>query len=843
MKFNLICRLLVLCYIFTLTKTSGQVCNVQALTFKQIPFINSERIKTIQKHTITPIEDPISKIAYIFFKTTRIDAKGFEKEGFIIECRALNTHAIIWSKLYEDPRDSVSIVVTSANLNNFQQLLITAISNKFENVEINPFSIKEIQALILNSSGQLLLSKGFLKSDRYSSASSSESGRFFCLNNGNYVLCIDQFSQSDLRNPWKHLIYLDKQLNILNNAYYEISEDKNRYQFTLDISTHNNKVVFINSLSYRQFLDSPRGSYYLTFEWDPISSHFNQPVRHFQASESLEFSFLAQPIDLARSTPTIKVNDSILVLPNIFRVSKEILNLGIFNLRKNQFEKSILLKRKLEAYTFIHNIVCSYNKIRIAAELSNKEKESGFNIDHNTTLEKYLIFNLENGNIEHEWEHQKPIMENGYTQSSFFSYSDSNFTVTRLPINSPLNNDQYLEFQTFSQSEVLPNTCFSLDSSTEFYTSQRSNFLVSPAPFTIEKKDTNSMKETQGYLHIIDVMNSSDTLCYETISCSTPVIQGLQKICDTTITYNYTYSASSCKGNYTWIIPEDAVMQPTNNVGQEQLNIKWKRAGTFVVYLKPNWCTNPADSMVVVVSPYTQQNFDAATKVLCTGDTYMLTAPAGLYNLRWNTGEQTTSITVQNTGTYWYTVNDACGHSFSDTMVFRKDENDYRFSITMEICKGYDSVLAAPIGPVKYKWTGPNINVSDTLPYIPITANNSSEFDVWMTDNTGCIQKGSFRVLVNNCISSVFVPTAFTPNQDGLNDVFRPILQGMVEYYQFEIRNRWGQRIFSNALPDVGWNGTINGQPQPSGLYVWKLVLKFRNESEKKISGNVKLIR
>ncbi|QGW28999.1 T9SS type B sorting domain-containing protein [Phnomibacter ginsenosidimutans] len=843
MKCSQICCLLILFYSFTLIETYGQVCNVKAATFKQIPYINSERLKTIKNHTIVPIEDTINKIAYIFFKTTRIDPRGYEKQCFMIECRALGTHAIIWSKLYEDPRDNVNIVVSSANLNNFQQLIIATVSSKFENVEINPFSNEEIQALILNSNGQLLVSKSFQKSGNYLSTSAPQGAAFIALQNNNYVLCIDQFSQSDLLNPWKHLLYLDNQLNILKNAYYEITEDKNTYQFTLDISSHNNKVVFINSLDYRQFLDSPRGGNYLTFEWDPVSDHFNQPVRHFQPLESFEFSRLSPPISLPRGTPSFKINDSLLVLPNSFRVNKEIVNLSFFNFRKNQFEKSLLLKRKLEAYTFIHNIVCSNNKIRIAAELSNTEKESGYNIDHKTTKEKYLIFNLDNGNVEIEWEHQKPIMENRYTQSSFFSYSDSNFTVTRLPIYSPLDNDQYLEFQTFSQSEVLSNTCISLDSSTEFYTSQRSNFLVSPAPFTIEKKDTNIMKEAQSYLHSIDITYSSDTLCYETISCSTPVIQGVQKICDTSNTYSYTYSASSCKGNYTWIIPEDAALQLTNNVGQEQLNLKWKRPGTFVLYLKPNWCTNPADSMVIEVNPYTHKNYDAATKVLCTGDTYTLTAPSGLYNLRWNTGEQTSSKTVQNTGTYWYTGNDACGHSFSDTMLFTKDENDYRFSTTIEICKGYDSILVAPLGPVRYRWTGPNTSASDTLQNLRINASTNSAFDVWMTDNTGCIQKGLFRVMVNNCTTSIYVPTAFTPNQDGLNDTFRPILQGRVEYYRFEIRNRWGQRIFSNTQAAEGWNGRINGQPQPSGLYVWQLVIKFRNEPEKKMSGNVKLIR
>lgn len=843
MKCSLTFCLLIFCYCFNLTETYGQVCEVKTSVINQVPFINSERLKTIQQHTITPIVDTINKKAYIFFNTNRVDNKGIDKEGFIIECRDLNTHAVIWSKLYEDTRDSVNLRVSSVNLNNFQHLLITTVSNKFENIIIGAFLNKEIQVIILNSNGQLLLSQGFLKSARYTSSPSSQKADIISLDNGNYVLCIDQFRQSGMQNPWKHLLYLDNQLNILNNAYYEISEDKSSYQFSLDISSHNNKVIFINSLSYRQFLDSSRGGYYLSFEWDPIANLFSHPVRHFQPLETRLFSLLGYPVSLSRSAPSFKVNDSILVLPDIFRVNKEIVNFGIFNLRRNKFEKSILLKRVLEANTFIHNMFCSNNKILIAAELSYKEGESSYNIDHSSMVEKYLIFNLTNGNVEIENEHQKPIMENIRTQSSFLSYSETNFTVTRLPINDTYNIDQNLEFHTFSQSVVIPNNCFSLVSSTEFYTSQRSNFSVTPAPFTVEKKDTNTINETQSYLQVQDVTYSLDTLCYETISCTTPIIQGLQKICDTVHSYSYAYIANSCKGKYTWLLPEEAILQSGSNAGQEQINIKWKRTGTFMIYLKPNWCINPADSLLVVVAPFTHQKFENSSKVLCTGETYMLTAPTGLFNLRWNTGEQTMNKIVQASGAYWYTGSDACGHWFSDTIVIERDENDYRFFSTIEICRGYDSLLAAPIGPLKYKWTGPNTNVSDTLSNLLITIDNTSEFDVWMTDNTGCIQRGTYRILGMDCISNVFVPTAFTPNQDGLNDVFRPIIQGRVEYYRFEIRNRWGQRIFTSSQPDGGWNGTINGQPQLSGQYVWQLVIKFRNETEKSMSGKVKLVR
>ena len=63
----------------------------------------------------------------------------------------------------------------------------------------------------------------------------------------------------------------------------------------------------------------------------------------------------------------------------------------------------------------------------------------------------------------------------------------------------------------------------------------------------------------------------------------------------------------------------------------------------------------------------------------------------------------------------------------------------------------------------------------------------------------------------STCKVSFYVPTAFTPNGDGRNDVFRPVVYGIAVEYNFIVYNRWGQKVFISNTPGEGWDGTISG--------------------------------
>jgi gliding motility-associated-like protein len=93
-------------------------------------------------------------------------------------------------------------------------------------------------------------------------------------------------------------------------------------------------------------------------------------------------------------------------------------------------------------------------------------------------------------------------------------------------------------------------------------------------------------------------------------------------------------------------------------------------------------------------------------------------------------------------------------------------------------------------------------------------------YTVTATTPDGCEGEGSVSIKVFT-FSDIFVPNAFTPNGDGRNDILKPILIGIKELRLFTVFNRWGQRVYSTKNQGTGWDGTISGQLQESGTYVW----------------------
>lgn len=119
---------------------------------------------------------------------------------------------------------------------------------------------------------------------------------------------------------------------------------------------------------------------------------------------------------------------------------------------------------------------------------------------------------------------------------------------------------------------------------------------------------------------------------------------------------------------------------------------------------------------------------------------------------------------------------------------------------------------------------------------------------------------GDFKVtqlVVNQfgCIDSVsdvvrilpefrfWIPNSFTPDENGRNDIFKPVTIGALNY-EFEIFNRWGQRIYKTSNTEDGWNGSYKGLESPQGIYVWKVTLKnAASQKTEKYLGHVTLIR
>lgn len=80
----------------------------------------------------------------------------------------------------------------------------------------------------------------------------------------------------------------------------------------------------------------------------------------------------------------------------------------------------------------------------------------------------------------------------------------------------------------------------------------------------------------------------------------------------------------------------------------------------------------------------------------------------------------------------------------------------------------------------------------------------------------------------------VHIPNTFTPNGDGKNETFKPVMDLVdPEHYEFSILNRWGETIFKTYDPAEAWDGRVNGEGVPDGMYIYKLIIKDKNSVEK----------
>lgn len=124
-------------------------------------------------------------------------------------------------------------------------------------------------------------------------------------------------------------------------------------------------------------------------------------------------------------------------------------------------------------------------------------------------------------------------------------------------------------------------------------------------------------------------------------------------------------------------------------------------------------------------------------------------------------------------------------------------------------------------GASTYLWS-PGTWLSGTNTASPLASpEDNIEYIVVGTDQNGCKGTDTIMVTLYRLDPDMYVPTAFTPNGDGLNDVIKPILLGMRSLDYFKVFNRFGELMFYTTKKDDGWNGIYKGKPQDPATFVW----------------------
>ncbi|MCC6372187.1 MAG: PKD domain-containing protein [Bacteroidia bacterium] len=144
-----------------------------------------------------------------------------------------------------------------------------------------------------------------------------------------------------------------------------------------------------------------------------------------------------------------------------------------------------------------------------------------------------------------------------------------------------------------------------------------------------------------------------------------------------------------------------------------------------------------------------------------------------------------------------------------------------------------------------YSWTPQIKDLNCISCYNPVsTTTDNISYSVTLIDQPlACFVNVNTYKIVVNPLSSLDVPTAFTPNGDGTNDVIYPGGWGLKKLNYFKVFNRWGQLLFESNDLKTGWDGLFNGVPQNMETYVYQVsVESFKGETLTK-TGTFKLIR
>ncbi len=229
---------------------------------------------------------------------------------------------------------------------------------------------------------------------------------------------------------------------------------------------------------------------------------------------------------------------------------------------------------------------------------------------------------------------------------------------------------------------------------------------------------------------------------------------------------------------------------------------------------------------------------------LGTSYSYQWSGPAGFTSTLQD--PSITNLVAADQGVYSLTVVDnSCGCSNMATLFVSVNPTVavHLTNITPTQTISYGSSVQLNVDNAQYYWWMPddgtlnNRNINNPI----ATPLQTTTYTVFGMDSTGCVD--SEKITVDVIFDSITIPSAFTPNGDGLNDIFRPIGMKYQQLVEFSVYNRWGQQIFTTANKNSGWDGTFNGIPQDLDVYQYVIIVALDDGNTRFFKGNVTLIR
>jgi gliding motility-associated-like protein len=270
------------------------------------------------------------------------------------------------------------------------------------------------------------------------------------------------------------------------------------------------------------------------------------------------------------------------------------------------------------------------------------------------------------------------------------------------------------------------------------------------------------------------------------------------------------------------------------NTGSHSSSISVTGSGTYWAEAVNQGCAY-RDSINVNFKPYPIVNLGPDT-TLCSGQSLQLHSTGSSTIWTWQDGSSGETYTATLPGLYSAKENrDGCVSG--DTIIVKfAGVPKFSFETGLTVCVGQQLVLRPlpdGVDGMSYQWS-----TGSSQPFIQV--DTPGLYSLKMVNRCG---EAQHTVRIDKGACGFYLPSAFTPNGDGLNDVFKPISAVMPSYFKMRVFNRWGELVFQSADASKGWNGVFRGRLQEQGGYAWIIEMRETDQEKMRVlKGTVLLV-
>ena len=255
--------------------------------------------------------------------------------------------------------------------------------------------------------------------------------------------------------------------------------------------------------------------------------------------------------------------------------------------------------------------------------------------------------------------------------------------------------------------------------------------------------------------------------------------------------------------------------------------------GNDAFLVKFTSCSQPPQPTVTAV---------LITNVKCNGECTgaAMALPVGStqpYSYNWNNGQTKQTVTTLCAGTYAVVITDALFVTATATVTISEPPV---LSVALTVTYG-DSTMLNASGGGSYLWTPLTGLTCSTCSNPTVRPISTSEYCVTVTDTNDCSQSACITVVVDTICTEIFIPTAFSPNEDATNNIFCIYGTKCVRLFILNIYNRWGNKVFETSDPKACWNGRYKGKIN-EGIFVYYFNATLKNNEVITRKGNITLV-